>query len=159
MNLEINKVYSGKVRNIQPYGAFIEISNPENKDDKVTGMVHISEISNDYVNKIEDFLHSGQEVNVIVLGENNGKYSFSIKKASNNIKSNNSTTQNNVEEKPYKQSYKKEKSLFNSNTTKKEENTDNSFEAMMSRFKKISEDKISDMNRNRDRNNRSYRSK
>ena len=61
MSLETGKIYDGKVRNIAPYGAFVEV----NLDGKVhTGMVHISEISNTYVNEIRDHLTEGQEVKV-----------------------------------------------------------------------------------------------
>ena len=80
MSLETGKIYDGKVRNIAPYGAFVEV----NLDGKVhTGMVHISEISNTYVNEIRDHLTEGQEVKVKVLNvDENGKISLSIKKAS-----------------------------------------------------------------------------
>ena len=78
MSLETGKIYDGKVRNIAPYGAFVEV----NLDGKVhTGMVHISEISNTYVNEIRDHLTEGQEVKVKVLNvDENGKISLSIKK-------------------------------------------------------------------------------
>ncbi len=76
MHPEIGKIYGGKVSGITNFGAFIDIG------EGMTGMVHISEIANTYVNKIEDHLSVGDEVKVRVLSVNeNGKVSLSIKKA------------------------------------------------------------------------------
>ena len=76
MQLEIGKIYNGKVKGIAQYGAFVDIEGGG------TGMVHISEIANTYVNEIRDHLTEGQEVKVKVIGINEaGKVSLSIKKA------------------------------------------------------------------------------
>ena len=75
MQLEIGKIYTGKVKGITQYGAFVDI------DGGGTGMVHISEVSNTYVNDIHDHLTENQEVKVKVIGINEaGKVSLSIKK-------------------------------------------------------------------------------
>ena len=60
MQLEIGKIYTGKVKGITQYGAFVDIDGGGN------GMVHISEIANTYVNEIRDHLTEGQEVRVKV---------------------------------------------------------------------------------------------
>ena len=74
--LEIGKIYNGKVKGITQYGAFVDI------DGGGTGMVHISEIANTFVNEIRDHLTENQEVRVKVIGINEaGKVSLSIKKA------------------------------------------------------------------------------
>lgn len=79
MQLEIGKVYNGKVKGITQYGAFVDIEGGG------TGMVHISEIANTYVNDIREHLAEEQEVKVKVIGINEaGKVSLSIKKASEN---------------------------------------------------------------------------
>ena len=79
MQLEIGKVYNGKVKGITQYGAFVDI------DGGGTGMVHISEIANTYVSDIREHLTEEQEVKVKVIGINEaGKVSLSIKKASEN---------------------------------------------------------------------------
>lgn len=76
IQLEIGKIYDGKVKNITQYGAFVDIEGGG------TGMVHISEISNSFVNEIRDFLTENQEVKVKVIGINEaGKVSLSIKKS------------------------------------------------------------------------------
>jgi S1 RNA binding domain protein len=79
MQLEIGKIYSGKVKGITQYGAFVDIEGGG------TGMVHISEIANTYVSDIREHLTEDQEVRVKVIGINEaGKVSLSIKKASEN---------------------------------------------------------------------------
>ncbi|NLZ45398.1 MAG: S1 RNA-binding domain-containing protein [Clostridiales bacterium] len=75
MQLEIGNIYEGKVTEITKFGAFVEV---EGK----TGMVHISEISNTFVNEIKDHVQIGQTVKVKVIGiTDEGKISMSMKKA------------------------------------------------------------------------------
>lgn len=76
MQLEVGKIYEGKVTGITKFGAFVEL------EKGTTGMVHISEIANTYVNEIKDHITEGQQVKVkvLALGEG-GKISLSIKKA------------------------------------------------------------------------------
>ena len=76
MQLEVGKIYEGKVTGITKFGAFVEL------DKDTTGMVHISEVANTFVSEIKDHLQEGQTVKVKVLsmGED-GKISLSIKKA------------------------------------------------------------------------------
>ena len=52
MQVEIGNIYEGTVKSITKYGAFVEIANPDNE--KIMGMVHISEISRGFVNEIRD---------------------------------------------------------------------------------------------------------
>lgn len=73
MTLSVGDIVSGKVVNITKFGAFIEIEGGQN------GLVHISEISNDYVENVADVLQKGQEVKAKVLSNENGKLSLSIK--------------------------------------------------------------------------------
>lgn len=76
MQLEVGKIYEGKVTGITKFGAFVEL------EKGTTGMVHISEIANTYVSEIKDHLTEGQtvKVKVLSLGEG-GKIGLSIKKA------------------------------------------------------------------------------
>lgn len=65
----------GRVTGIKPYGAFVKI------DDQTDGLVHISEISDGFVRRIEDFLKVGDVVELEVLGINqDGKASLSFKR-------------------------------------------------------------------------------
>lgn len=76
MQLEIGKVVEGVVTGITKFGAFVDIG--EGK----TGLVHISEISNQYVKEVSDHLQNGQNVKVKILGETeNGKLNLSIRRA------------------------------------------------------------------------------
>ena len=68
MQIEVGSILEGKVTGIVKFGAFVDL--PEGK----SGMVHISEISNTYVENVTDFLAEGQTVKVKVLAINeNGK--------------------------------------------------------------------------------------
>lgn len=76
MAIDIGTVTEGKVTGITRYGAFVTLP------DNTVGMVHISEISYQYVNDIHDVLEIGQQVKVKVVNvDENGRISFSIKKA------------------------------------------------------------------------------
>ena len=72
---EKGKTYKGKVKSIMPYGAFIGISS--NTD----GLLHVSEIAWERVEKPEDYLKQGQEIEVKVIGKDprNGKLKISRK--------------------------------------------------------------------------------
>jgi polyribonucleotide nucleotidyltransferase len=58
---EVGRVYTGKVARIVDFGAFVNIL--PGKD----GLVHISQIAQERVEKVEDYLSEGQEVRVLVL--------------------------------------------------------------------------------------------
>jgi len=75
MLFEVGSIVEGKVAGITNFGAFIQL--PEGK----TGLVHISEIADEYVKDIKNHLEENQEVKVKVLSMDNGKISLSIKKA------------------------------------------------------------------------------
>lgn len=76
MDLMIGSIQEGKVTGITKFGAFVSL--PEGK----SGMVHISEVANSYVNDIREFLSEGQEVKVKVINvDNEGRINLSIKKA------------------------------------------------------------------------------
>jgi 4-hydroxy-3-methylbut-2-enyl diphosphate reductase len=72
----VGNVVSGKVVRIVPFGAFVML------EDGVDGLVHISQISWERVEKVEDALQIGQEISaeVLELDAENKKISLSIKK-------------------------------------------------------------------------------
>ena len=74
MELTVGAILEGKVKSITNFGAFISL--PENK----TGLVHISEVANTYVSDIRQHLTEGQDVKVMVIGNENGKLNLSIKR-------------------------------------------------------------------------------
>ena len=72
---EVGAIYKGKVKSIMPYGAFVGISS--NTD----GLVHISELAWEKVEKVEDVLKEGEtiEVKLIAIDERSGKLKLSRK--------------------------------------------------------------------------------
>jgi polyribonucleotide nucleotidyltransferase len=70
---ELNKVYMGKVAKIVEFGAFVTIM--PNQD----GLLHVSEIAHERVEKVEDHLKEGQEIEVKVLGIDRGRIKLSRK--------------------------------------------------------------------------------
>ncbi|MGO1923024.1 MAG: S1 domain-containing RNA-binding protein [Jeotgalicoccus sp.] len=76
MSVEAGSKVIGKVTGIKPFGAFVQL--PGGK----TGLVHISEVADKYVEDINEYLKVGDEIEVKVLtiGDDN-KISLSIKKA------------------------------------------------------------------------------
>ena len=70
---EVGQIYKGKVVKIADFGAFVNIL--PGKD----GLVHISQIAAERVEKVTDFLKEGQEVEVLVLDVDRGRIKLSIK--------------------------------------------------------------------------------
>jgi len=71
---ELNKVYKGVVKSVVKFGAFVEVL--PGKD----GLLHISEIANERIGKVEDVLNVGDEVEVKIIGiDDQGKIRLSRK--------------------------------------------------------------------------------
>lgn len=72
--LKVGDVVTGEVISTKPFGAFVKLESGE------TGLLHISQISTKYVEKVEDELSVGAQVKMKVLTiEPSGKISLSIK--------------------------------------------------------------------------------
>lgn len=71
----IGQLYMGNVRKIMDFGAFVEIF------PGTDGLIHISELANRRVNRVEDVLQEGDEVLVKVIGLEKGKIKLSRKEA------------------------------------------------------------------------------
>jgi polyribonucleotide nucleotidyltransferase len=72
---EMGKIYKGKVVKIMEFGAFVNFLG--NQD----GLVHISQLAQKRVAKVEDVVKEGDEVSVKVIGFDRGKVKLSIKEA------------------------------------------------------------------------------
>ena len=73
-DFEEGQVFTGKVVSIKEFGAFIEFAPGKE------GMVHISKISKERINHVEDVLTLGETVKVVCLGKDKmGRISFSMK--------------------------------------------------------------------------------
>ncbi len=76
MPVSVGQIIEGTVTGITNFGAFVQL--PEGKN----GLVHISEISHDYVEKVSDYLKRNEKIKVKVLSiTQDGKISLSIRQA------------------------------------------------------------------------------
>lgn len=124
MQVEVGKIYDGKVTGITNFGAFVDIGN------SITGLVHISEVALNYVKDIKDHISIGDEVKVKVVNvDDKGKIGMSIKQALMETKKNVSTRPADID------------------WFKKDEQVDLSFEDKLNKFKQASEEKMHDLKR------------
>ncbi len=134
MQVEIGKIYDGKITGIIKFGAFVEIA------PGVSGMVHISEVSSSFVNDISEHLTLNQEVKVKVISvADDGKISLSIKKAENNGAE---------DEKPKRKTSRPAVQTPVSAPPDdfwQKKSEPKSFEEMLNKFKQSSEEKIHDI--------------
>ncbi len=72
-SIKVGTVLTGTVETLQNYGAFIRLP------DNLSGLVHVSQISQKRVKAPKDVLKVGDEVNVKVIGVRDGKISLSMK--------------------------------------------------------------------------------
>ena len=125
MSIEVGNKLKGKVTGIKKFGAFVEL--PEGK----SGLVHISEVADNYVENVEEHLSVGDEVDVKVLSiADDGKISLSIKKA---------------KDRPRRQHTSKPRHS-KANHGKPVQKTED-FEKKLSNFLKDSEDKLTSIKR------------
>lgn len=150
MQLEIGSIYKGTVKRITNYGAFIAIQPDASSQESVTGMVHISEISNRFVQDIHEFVKEGQTVTVKVIGIQDNKISLSMKQTEQSADSQQQNTR------PQQRAPKRERpNVWQSKP--KPPVSELSFEDMLSQFKQNSEERICDIKRNTERKNRTRR--
>lgn len=72
---EIGQIYQGTVRKLMNFGAFCEILPGQD------GLCHVSEVSDDYVKDVTEYLRTGDVVPVKVISIEGGKINLSIKQA------------------------------------------------------------------------------
>ncbi|SHK21722.1 S1 RNA-binding domain-containing protein [Paramaledivibacter caminithermalis] len=140
MPLEIGKVVDGTVTGITNFGAFIQLP------DGNTGLCHISEIADEYVKNVKDYLKEQQIVKVKIIEMNgNGKVSLSIRKACDNK----AIKQEKIEE-PSKTEKRQVERRVNDRKPKynKSNKIQGSFEDMLSKFLKDSDEKLKTMKKN-----------
>lgn len=110
-----------------------------------TGLVHISEVSTEYVNDVKDHLKEGDNVKVKVLGTENGKISLSIKQV----------MLENPEKKREKKKDARRKQRANNGGSRRppeefsfnNNSSDMSFDDMLQKFKQDSDEKFQDLKR------------
>jgi len=75
-DVEVNRVYIGKVKRIMPFGAFCEIAPGKE------GLVHVSELADSFVKDVESVVKIGEEIKVKVIGiDELGRINLSKKQA------------------------------------------------------------------------------
>jgi S1 RNA binding domain protein len=133
MSIEVGSKLQGKVTGITNFGAFVELPGG------TTGLVHISEVADNYVKDINEHLKVGDEVEVKVINvEKDGKIGLSIKKAK--------------EQPQREQREQREYRPRNNNGPRNNNRNDaprvkENFEQKMSRFLKDSEDRLTSLKR------------
>lgn len=150
MKPEIGQIYEGKITSITNFGAFVSL--PDGPD----GMVHISEVSDRFVKNIQDVCKVGDVVKVKVISiAENGKIALSIKKAKD-PESHDKGMDKDKDSRPQTQrkSFKKPQETKKSSPTpvlypdgvwEETVSSNPDFEDMMSKFKKSSQDRMSDL--------------
>ena len=138
MQVKEGEILVGKISGLTGFGAFVDIG------DGKTGMIHISEASTGFVEKIEDVFKVGQEVRAVVVGINEqGKISLSSKRA---MKLENVEKTPEDEDDKDREEKRDRRSAPNVWTgPKQKQPSGGSFEDMMAQFKKQSEEKMADL--------------
>ncbi|MCR5522197.1 MAG: S1 RNA-binding domain-containing protein [Clostridia bacterium] len=140
MQIEVGSVVSGKVKTITGFGAFIDIEGGG------VGLVHISEISEGYVNDVNEILTVGQEVKAKVVSVTpEGKVNLSMKKVSPGA--NGQGEKKNSDSKSGSQSRSGRPPQVWQGPKKTNTGEKQSFEDMMAKFKQVSDEKKSDLKR------------
>lgn len=126
MAVEVGSIVEGKITGVKKFGAFVALPGGQ------TGMVHISEVSNEYIQELSDVLSEGQTVKVKVMSISpEGKIALSIKR---------------TEPRPPRPQRADTGRTWQPRTQSQPQG-EMSFEDMMSQFKSRSEEKISDLRR------------
>ena len=125
MSLTIGTILEGRVIKIIKMGAFIDIGN------NISGFIHISELSHQYVKEITDEINVNDIVKVKIIAIHpDNKIALSIKQVS--------------PQKPIFNKAPSQNNILQDSTS----GTGASFEDMMKKFKRSSEEKMSDLKRN-----------
>ena len=134
MAIELGSVVEGKVTRIMNFGAFVEL------EEKKVGLIHISEVADEYVNSVSDFLHEGDTVQAKVISiDSNGKIALSIKKLKQQQKQEEERQFRNAKGKP-----------AGRGDFKPNRQTSASFEDKLSKFLKDSDERLTDLKRKTD---------
>jgi S1 RNA binding domain protein len=118
--VNIGDIIEGKITGLTKYGAFVSAGN-------LTGMIHISEVSGGFVKDINEVLKIGQTVQAVVLSVNDGgKLALSIKQARVPVPSA-AAAPSLIQDK------------------EKSKDSKGNFEDMLNKFKRDSDEKMSDL--------------
>jgi len=116
MAIEVGQIVEGKITGITNFGAFVELPGGQ------TGLVHISEVADEYVKDVNHFLKINDLVKVKVLNLDKGKIGLSIRQAK----------------------------ISSERTTANRTQNRQSFEDKLAKFMKDSDERLMDLRRNTD---------
>ena len=124
MQFEVGSITEGNITGIKNFGAFVELQNGK------TGLVHISEISHSFVKEVKDYLKEGDKVKVKVINVSpEGRVELSIKQVPTSTPAAETVKKNNF--------IRREEPKARSAAS-----VENRFEDMISKFKKLSDEKL-----------------
>jgi len=151
MQIELDEIYDGKVTHITKFGAFVSL--PGGK----TGMIHISDVSTGFVKDINDFLKENDEIKVKVFAiDAEGRINLkrpdiekapTFKREPKSDRGNDGVRGGRFERKPALDAPARPPASIDWNRGKSD-NT--SFEDLMNKFKKESDEKIGDLKKTTD---------
>lgn len=137
MEIEVGSVLQGKVSGITKFGAFVDLG--EGK----SGLVHVSQVANSFVEDIATVLKVGEQVKVKVLSiADDGKIALSIKACL--------PPAPRPQRQDQRPAFKKPRDLTYTYQPKPAPPAPQSFEEMMSRFKQNSDEKLGEFKRSKE---------
>ncbi|SJZ64644.1 S1 RNA binding domain protein [Pilibacter termitis] len=137
MSVEAGQKLQGKVTGITNFGAFIDLGKGK------SGLVHISQVSNNFIENVNEVLNVGDEVKVKVLSISDaGKISLSIKQAEE------VPTKKQLPAKEKREPRKFERSREKKNVSKQNFDNKQDFDSLMNSFLKTSDERLASLRRN-----------
>ena len=149
MSIEVGNVIPGKVTGITNFGVFVDLG------DRKTGLVHISEVSDSFIQDIKEVLKVGDEVKVMTIADD-GKISLSIRRAvdkpkedtEDKSKNKKTFTPRNQDSQDFKKNRFAGKSAAPYEKKSPSQSKATDFDSLMSSFLKDSEDRLTSLKRN-----------
>ena len=152
MELETGGIYEGKVTGITKFGAFVSFEGGK------SGLVHISEVANSFVNDVNEHVKLGQQINVKVLSiSSEGKINLSIKRVEQNEAPAREEKAPAAAPKRFNSPVKHEKYVMAPVQTVNENSGNVDFEDRLKKFMQESDSRIADSRMYSDRKSRSRR--
>lgn len=153
MGLAVGEILEGKITGITKFGAFVAL--PAGK----SGMVHISEVANSYVNDIKDFVKIDDAVRVKVINiDDQGRINLSIKRAQEQPRT--EQAQPKAEFRPRPERRPQQRNFAPQQRENKQRDPGSmTFEDKLKMFMADSESRMADIRHNTDRKNGSRRRK
>lgn len=147
MSLSVGTIVNGKVTGITNFGAFVET------EDGSRGMIHISEISRSYIEDIRSVLRVGQTLSVKVISvTEDGKIALSLKQLEQEGEQKKQPKKSSRPQPKPRKKYEPAPAVTSPGDYEWQSVSNcGTFEDMMSKFKRTSEDKMSDLKRGESR--------